>query len=276
MKIVVVSAGYLPRIRCHRVIEPAKLTFVVHTDESRREVADYTGVPLKNIHVSHCEKGPWGAALQRRWAQNNLIAENEWYAVFDDNNSQVTKVPEPWYSMTELNWDEDFGPDEDPRELFREPCKDVIGLLEEAIDNCEAINTVYGGFATNDNFYFRRVKWGFWSYIETAMAVIRNVGLNFYPMEHCTYEDFCITVETVARYGCVARNNYAKCIKIPYEEGGIGSLEQRRPSLVPTCNKLKEMYPGLLKHVKDRDYDLRIRLRSQRTIDEWRKEHGYL
>lgn len=236
------------------------------------------GLQSKFCHVCHAPPGlgQCGPAFAREWAERNLTITGEWYVTVDDNVSGFTWLPGPEY------WDDrmDFSlrPAEEWRKLYDTPCtpKQVQRVLHDTMYECQHAGTVFGGFAIETNYWFRSVKWQRLGYVRTQCSVAQNVGLPFYYWPGNMLEDFTRSVDVVARYGSVVVNRFMKPQKRFFEAGGIGSFEERRPNLVRVSQELMEAYPGLLRPCKGCAHQLTFALRSQNTVDNWRRKHGYL
>jgi hypothetical protein len=246
------------------------------------------GVPADRIEI--CDKpddlGQDGIAWKRQWIEDELVPQGEWYVTLDDNVSGWTWLPEPWchfrsidFQLTEptLEGSVDSG-GKTWRQLYDTPCPFpvVVEQWQELIAKCEEAGTWFGGFAIENNYYFRGRKWQTAGYVRTSNAVVKNTGLPFYYWPGAMQEDFCRSVDVVARTGSVLVNRFLKVQKPPFEAGGIGSFAERLPNLKACSEELMRRYPGLLKHNKGQEYQLTFALRTRPSIDRWRKEHGYL
>lgn len=277
MKILTVTRGRVPRMKCHALRIPGtEHHFIFHNDKQRNRAMRSLGLPRQRCHVSHTRPGQTGAAKNRQWAERNLTDDGEWFVSLDDNVHELTWLPEPWYHEERV--DLSGQPSSFWRELYATPCppSKVRMVLEDTMQRCIDTGTVLGGHAIENNYYFRQRKWQEFGYVRTSCAVVQNVGLPWYYWPGNMLEDFTRTVDVVARYGCVVVNRFLKAEKVPFEAGGIGPFEARLPSLVAISDELMKRYPGLLRRNKGQDYQLTFKLRSRRTVDMWRREHGYL
>ena len=277
MKVITVSRGHVPRMRAHRLCLPdMEHHFVFNTDEQRQGVIAQLGLRPAFCHVSNTTPGQEGAALNREWAEQNLTDAGEWYVTIDDNIGSFTWLPLPYYNREQI----DFGGAASNywRGIYDTPCppEQVAKILREQIWECERCRTVLGGFSIENNFYFRGRKWQRFGYVRTSCAVVKNVGLPWHYWPGNMLEDFTRSVDVVARYGSVVINRYLKAVKPFFEAGGIGTFEERRPNLVAVSEELMRRYPGLVRPNKGQDFQLTFALRSENTVNKWRKEHGYL
>jgi hypothetical protein len=288
-KILVISKGYIPRIRVHNLIRDLNYHFIFHNDQQRNNAIEKLNLHKCRTHVANTpEIGQASAAFNREWSERNLIDLNEWYVWIDDNVSHFTWLPRPWYDLERIDFDLDWK-HPDGRELMKQasydwhhiydticPIRQILEIWEELIEKCEEENTVFGGLCINNNYFFRAKKWGHITRICTANAVAKNVGLPFRYWPECMIEDMARSIDVVARYGKVVVNKYVKPIKQFYEPGGIGSLQERIPNLEHASEVLMKMYPGLIEYTKGEKHQLSFKYKTQKTVDQWRREHGYL
>jgi len=285
MKVIIVSAGNPARMKAQRFI--ATSSYEWNYVFARGRAVDVPGAICHEMDVPEDLNRQCRPAFKRDWAERNLTSQGEWYLSIDDNVHDITMVPEPWMSLDKIDFDgEDWLLDEEKfktfgyewRKVLNVPIKrftDFESVVENMVSRMESMGTVYGGFAIENNYYFRNRKWQGLGYVRTSLAVIKNVGLPFYYWPENMFEDFTRSVDVVARYGSVLINRFVKAEKTPFEAGGIGTLEDRIPLLTAVCAKLLEMYPGLLRESKNRPYQLQF-AKTLKTIRQWREENGYL
>jgi hypothetical protein len=90
------------------------------------------------------------------------------------------------------------------------------------------------------------------------------------------FEDFVMTAQVIAKYGCVANNRFARMDNPYFEPGGIGSYADRHDAMMHDCAWLVEHYPGLVKYYKDKKCAVTFKLHTQKAINAWRISHDYL
>lgn len=276
--VVICSRGHTPRMRAHRLLIDAgyERWMMVVDDREQSRSAQSMGVDLARIHVTSRPTDiprQDGIAWTRQWVEETIIRRGEWYVSLDDNVSGWTWLPPPdglenridYDSQTPAEW----------RKRFRTPMSvdQVICEWRSLIAACEAQRTWAGGFAISPNPFFRTRKWQRLGYVRAQNAVWKNVGLPFYYWRGAMLEDFVRSVDVVARTGSVLINNFVKVHKPEFEEGGIGSFEERLPNLEACCAELMTRYPGLLRPVRGRSYSLTF---ATRRIEDWRRRNGYL
>jgi len=290
-KILIASNAYIPRMKAQNLVKELNYHYIFNSNEERNRAIKELNLKKSGTHVADINKkdvGQYGVALAREWGERNLINEGEWYIWMDDNVDHFTWLPLPWYNYERIDFDFDWT---DPvgkdlmikycyewRSIYEEICpiEQVIKNWEEMIKKCEEMNTVAGGFAIETNYFFRRIKWQHFGYCRTQNAVIKNTGLPWDYWEGGMIEDMARSVDVIARYGCVCINRFMKPIKQFWEKGGIGSFQERMPNLIDGCKRLMKMYPGFLQYVKNHDYQLMFKKRSLKSVNQWRKENGYL
>jgi hypothetical protein len=292
-KILIASNAFIPRMKAQNIVKNNNLNYhyIFNTNEERNRAIKEFNLRKEGTHVADINKkevGQYGVALAREWGERNLTDINEWYIWLDDNVGHFTWLPYPWYNYDRIDFDIDWS-DSDGKELMKKHCMDwrqlyeeicpieqIIKNWEELINKCEENNTVAGGFAIETNYFFRKIKWQYFGYCRTQNAVIKNTGLPWDYWEGGMIEDMARSLDVIARFGCVCINRFMKPMKNFWEKGGIGSLEERMPNLISGNKKLIEMFPGLVQFVKNREYQLMLKLKTQKSVNKWRKEHGYI
>jgi len=263
--------------------------FIFDNDEQRNRAIKELGLRKNGTHVANTPNiGQAGIAFVREWGERNLIDFGEWYIWIDDNVSHFTWLPYPWYDQERIDFDVDWK-NLEGKSLMIQACYDwhkiynticpinqIIQIWEELIQKCEQEKTVFGGFSIEENFFFRYKKWQYFTYVRTQNAVAKNVGLPFHYWPECMIEDMARSVDVVARYGKVVVNKFVKPMKQFWEIGGIGLLQERIPNLEHGNAVLIKMYPELMQYTKGKKCQLSFKHKTQRSIDQWRREHGYL
>jgi hypothetical protein len=254
--------------------------WVVHTDADRVKLAHGWGVSIKKIYVANPPPDPLApVAWLRDWTCRiqKLMPLGEWCVWADDNIRRLTCLPEPYYSEDRIDfkvrsskeWRELYGREATPKRM--------VALLEDLAGRCQDQGTIYGGFGTQDNYFYRPRHWGGpATYVKTKLAVYRNDGSRWHYFDGCVYDDYCKTADVVARYGSVLVNNFARPENTLWEPGGFGSYQKRYPFMVQTVKEMLALWPGLLKQHSRGPADVTFAIRTRRRIDEWRRQHGYL
>ena len=127
------------------------------------------------------------------------------------------------------------------------------------------------------NGFFRKTKWNYWNYIKTQVAVVKG-GIPWCQWRPIVSSDLVRSVSEVVQNGSICMNKWVCTHKAFYQEGGIGSLADRLPTMLQTYDRLLELYPDLLK-VKHSSTHGRPKLyfakQSWNTVNRWRKEKDW-
>ena len=147
-------------------------------------------------------------------------------------------------------------------------------IVDEVIAKAEHVGTPYGGFAVVPNYYFRAKKWRYVGYVISKLAVIKNVGVKYDPYIQAM-DDYAYTAACLKRFGAVVINNYVFPVAGLYEEGGIGTYDERVPKKICDCAYLMKKYPGLFRYKKKSGThpkaELQVRFTSTEQVLKWRK-----
>lgn len=284
--VFITSRAHVPRMHAHKILianRYIRWLMVVDDKEQVARAINEAGVPEAHVIASYRPKNipPMdGIAWTRQFIEHGLVKTGDWYVSLDDNVYGWTWLPDPWYWMTSVN--HEIAPEgldiSAWRRLYETMCPfdQVVAIWREMIMECELLGTWAGGFSVENNHFFRSKKWQHHGYVRAQNAVWKNMGQPFYYWEGNMFEDFTRSVDVVVRTGRVLINRFLKPIKMAFEEGGIGPFDQRRPALTAVCDRLMQIYPGLLRRVKDREYSLMFALHTQKSVDEWRRKNGWL
>jgi hypothetical protein len=281
--VIITSCGHVPRMHAHHILQENgydNWLMVVHDGQQAARVNLEAGVPLSKIRSAYTptDLGQDAIAWNRQWIEQNVVPDDTWYVTLDDNIRGWTYLPEPWSQQEKIDFD--FYPDYTTPELtWRKlyetpmPFPKVVEAWRELINRCHEHGSWAGGFAIENNYFYRAKKWQTLGYVRTSNSVQKNTGLPFYYWEGAMLEDFIRSVDVVVHTGSVHINRFVKAQKTFFEAGGIGSFEERRSNLVACCEELMRRYPGLLKPVKGADYSLTFQQATR--VKAWRKEHGF-
>lgn len=261
-------------------------TYCCDTNAQRKRLQSLLreqGMPRSRISLSNVppDAGIQGVSLARDFVCRELMPKKEWSVWIDDNVEKITGLL-PHLSRPKIdlkngrNWRKEFG-----RELTRQQ---LSRHIDSTIKRAEALGTIFCGFAAETNFFFRGNKWQDFGYCRTQFALYKNDGSTWSPFNTMMLEDLYKSIDVVCRYGQVVINRHVKPLKPMFEQGGIGSFGRRLPWLQNNCWCLMQMYPGLLKYqggskqygLQASEFHVAFAKRSRNTIDEWRRQHGYL
>jgi hypothetical protein len=254
--------------------------WIVDTDADRHALSRGYGVALGKIHVANPPHIPLTrVSWVRDWMcrAGGVVPLGEWVTVMDDNINHFTCLPDGHYHCEK----QDFGGHEGRywRAAYATPANPVRvrELMEEMAARCESAGTIYGGYVSENNYYWRPKHWrGPTGYVKTKAAVYKNDGSPWYPWEGCMFEDYLKSADVVARYGRIVINNYARPSNKYWEAGGIGSESERRQYLLHDVAELARRYPGLVGAHPEIPTNARFLLRTERQVESWRLANGYL
>jgi hypothetical protein len=258
-------------------------TFVCDTDEQRSNLVSL-GVQPSAIKVTGNAVGNiTGVSLAREWVITNVMPVNQWSLWLDDNVQEITGIPYQMAGSETI----DLKDGNDWRTLFdlHVGKDDFFQYVGETIEHADKHGTIFAAFANENNFFFRIRKWLYYGYCRTQCGLYKNDGSTWFPFKTMMLEDGFKSIDVVARYGKIVINRYIKAIKPQFETGGIGSFMERLPHLQDNCLRLAGMYPGLVETCGDgtqygaadaTDFNIKFKLRSTNTVNNWRRKNGYL
>jgi hypothetical protein len=87
--------------------------------------------------------------------------------------------------------------------------------------------------------------------------------------------DHAMTFKVIAEYGCIVNNRFIYAHNKRWEKGGLGTREERMPARLPTRELMYEVFAGLVAPWKGNPDEPALCRRGRKSIDRWRKEHGY-
>lgn len=209
-------------------------------------------------------------AAKRQWILDNLVDEDEWFIMADDNIQKFRAINYPWYCMDQLD---EIGT---KNEVDITP-EMAEGVFAETLQKAEESNARFVGFRTNSNPFFGRKKWNEVSYVSTKLCMIKkDSGIRFNP-EFPMRDEVQFTAENLIKYGRVLVNKYLFPVANHYEKGGIGGLDERLVKRKEECRRLMIKYPGLLKFKKNHkstpeESDVQLRIHTVDKVNDWRMD----
>jgi len=280
MKIFIVSKAHLPRMHTFPLLVPQALkmkhevSVVTHYKE---QAADIRSVLMEHwsIPPALCRVYMTGSDYlvdSRNLIQNELTKPGQWYIGLDDNIQRFNMVePELFASRERLQTDD--GSNWRPRYRHKMSPVQIMSCFQMLMDRCEKTGTVFGGFASMENPFFRARKWSEVRFVKSKAYVMLNDGDLEWHGQRCG-QDSHMSAAVVAKYGCVAVCNWIHPVHKMYEEGGIGSSEERRKNLDPMLDSIIEEFPGLVQRGRGKNTALRFNRTSKRAVLRWRCEQG--
>jgi len=282
LKFITVSTGIPERFHAAGVMAPmqsqcdAEWHIVVHTAAQRLRLlaGNVPGVAPGRVHVSGAIPAhPFaGAALQREWAEQNLIATGEWYVTVDDNVQHVEGLPkEKWPGEGGLTV-------EQANSLRRQFVTrllpvDIFDRTRAIIARADRLGSDIGAFATaggNPRFLTRHHREV--APCNTRWSVQRKAGRTWVPWPDIMLEDLVRTVSVVASGQAAPVDNWTSAYKLDGEPGGLGPSESRRGHQRADCLRMMQMYPGLLRWPKGKDWFLSFRKTNMGHVRRWLAE----
>lgn len=276
MRVIIPTRAYLPRMRAHLLFKPEDITFVVNDDEAMARI--HTLLPRANVIVSGISRevyGPGTISHVREFISQQVLDQHEWAILLDDNVERVTSVAPEFYHLDRIRFNNYGKTSKEWREIYSWPCSqdEIYGMLDELKAQCETMGTIYGGFAAEENYYFRANKWSYASYVKAKLAVFRNDrSLHWTAFEGGAFEDFVMSAQVIQKYGCVVVNRFGRMHNEYYEAGGIGSEAERRELLKANCQWLVDHFPGLVKFRPGYDWQVQFAIRTLKSLERWREE----
>jgi hypothetical protein len=227
--------------------------------------------------------GAYGNSAQRQWVLEHTPV-NEWMMMMDDNIREVRSFHPAIYD-TEKFSDRDikllvgphrkFGPFMVPLNPLQ-----ILQLAEECKTKADSIGSHLVAFSIINNPMYRRSKWATVSYIGNKMILVKRSKLNYSPEKYECLDEVDFLCKNLLTFGKVLVNRYVFPDKRHYERGGIGTYKQRLPRKIKECHDLVEEYPGLLAFKqrvgKPLDSEVGLTVRTEKQVEKYRKERGFL
>jgi len=271
MKIIVVSKGHISRLHTFKWLDKLRIQYLVvtHTKDQANTIS-LVAKRTEDIIAT----GKKFLYENRNYALRRLIRKGEWFIGMDDNIQLINKVRDDYYEK--LLIDQELKPCKAKtwREIYRQNSTDkMLDLCYELMDQCKAWKTIYGGFASLENPYFRQRHWSRIRFVKSKLYVMKNCGQKFSGIFG---HDSRMSAQIVAQYGGIAVNNFVHPVHTMYEEGGLGHVTQRRPILDKHLAEICKDYPGLVMKGRGANTALRFCITSQNGLTKWREEYKYV
>ncbi|MDD5109504.1 MAG: hypothetical protein PHC29_08435 [Candidatus Omnitrophica bacterium] len=271
MKIIIPSYNRSETISTHKLLKDNTYTVILHDKEQFKKYALNDSIKPDSFAITGIYNGISG---QRQWILNNLIEEGEWFLTMDDNIKSFTSVTGELYEKSILDTEND--------KSLKEKYEDQINIdrlleiCDEMINISEEKNIHYCGFSTTPNFYFRSRKYRYVGYVISKMALIKKSSKINYDQNIKAMDDYAYTAENLLKFGAVLINNFVHPISKHYQEGGIGTYDERVEKKIADAKYLMLKYPGLFRYkIKSGCHpkaEIQIRQNNTRQINEWRRE----
>jgi hypothetical protein len=271
MNIYIVSRGHAPRMHTAAWVHNLgmKVCVVTHYPDNARDIRKV--MPYAKVFWTNMD----GLVNSRNYILNNLVKRGAWYVGMDDNILRVTAVHHTLRSCSHLPVTEKvngyrFGT---WRDVYHQDVTYEDGhlLLYHLRDILKKHGTVYGGWSSTENPYFRANRYSYRRFVKSKLFVMRNdPGLEWVgTMGH----DSRMSAHVVAQYGRVVVDNYVHPHHKMYESGGLG--KDRRAVLDPLLANTIAAYPGLVAKARGANSALRFLCTSDASVERWQQAHGW-
>lgn len=249
-------------------------TVLLHDQEQKDMYLAAGIVPEENIVVSGVERG---ITNQRNFIVNEFVPKGEWFITLDDNIRHFKKVIAKYYNnLDEL-------PVEDPSITQRDfnyeiAAWEMLEIVKQDIKKCEQIGAKYGGFASVDNYFFNAKKYKTVGYVISKAAYIFNDENAFYDPDLEAMEDFGFTAHQLEKNGKLLINGWVKPVCKHYEEGGIGTYENRVPRKIVDCEYLMKKYPNMFRYKEKKGChpkaEIQLRFTNEQQVAQWKESQS--
>ena len=267
--IIVMSKGCVERMHTLRWLDALGLSYTVvtHTKAQASTIAGACGGKV-------IATGLDDLVANRNWAFS-LVPPNKWFIGMDDNIQALHKVRDDYYGSKVIDQTTSPVNATSWRQVYRTVAThDVIELVEELIQRCKRNETVYGGFASMENPFFRLRKWSDVRFVKSKFFVMLNVpGLKWGGGNYA--HDSWMSAYVVAKYGRIVVNNWVNPVHKMYEQGGLGHGKERRVELDPMLDDICAQFYGLVARGRGENTALRFLLTNPESIRKWRQSNPY-
>lgn len=250
------------------IINCAKSVFYVVSDDD--DVKTYRKTTGCNVVVA---KGAHNLGSKRRWAIENLTsAKTPWLLFMEDNIHRVTCVDSDNYDR--------FFIDKTTRGMFHDTELSFDQAVRKAYDDiqwCNRAGIGFGGFASNDNHFFRKTKYRHSAFVWSKLAYVRRGGPDW-PDQVQEKDDYVYTGLALEYYGAVLVNNFIYPWPKKEVRGSSRSLEDRAEDRRHAVQYLLERFPDMFR-VKERaghpsGTEVQLRFTSLTQVKKWREKMG--
>tara|TARA_R110002153_G_C13321802_1_gene497167 strand:+ start:1462 stop:2301 length:840 start_codon:yes stop_codon:yes gene_type:complete len=245
---------------------------LLHSTECAEAYLKEGIVKEKDIIVTNA---PFGVTSQRNWIVDNLAVKGEWYISLDDNIRGMKRVVDQHYGKKKLDVQSPDIKQADFNQSFT--AEEYVKLVEQDISVAETIRAEYIGYATVDNYFFNSKKYKPVGYVISKACAVKYQGLKYdHNLE--AMEDFGYCASQLVKNNCVLINSWIKPVAGHYEEGGIGTYENRVPRKIKDCVYLMDKYPDLFRYKEKKGChpkaEIQLRFHSPKQVIQWKKEYG--
>ena len=217
-------------------------------------------------------KGSRNLASKRQWALDYFTTPSEpWLLFFEDNIMRVTGVLPSHYGMEEI--------DPTTRHIYHSleySPQDVLRCMMADIHRmAEPLGAFYGGYACNDNHFYRSRKYRTIAFVWTKMGYVRRGG-PCWPEYLNEMDDYGMTAECLLHSGRTVVNNYLYPWAKRYEgRGGSRTIGERADDKRAAVAEMMRRFPDLFR-IRDKKgcptgTEIQLRFNSDKQVTEWRQ-----
>lgn len=269
IKVFIPSKGRAQTIRTHKLLnDKFDYRILVHSEADRLEYLKNPSIDVSKIIATGIE---YNLSKQRNWIFDN-VGKEEWFVTMDDNIDKFTSINLEAYDSQVIDVEK-----EDSREMFENELNadQLYDLILQDIDKMRRNGIKYGGYAVLDNYYFRAKKYRYVGYVISKVAIYQECGLRF-DEKAIAMDDYNYTAENLLKVGKVLINNFIFPVAKHYEQGGLGTYEERLERKIKGCTYLMRKYPGLFRYKAKSGChpkaEIQVRFTNLSQVNKWRKE----
>lgn len=238
--------------------------FVLSKGDNRNEYEKTTGCKA-------VLSDSFNLASKRQWAMDFFCDDGEWLYFFEDNIIRVTGV------TPERFMEEEIRPT--TRMLYHKveySPQQVLKIMQRDTKVATSLDAWFGGYACNDNHFFRSRKYRDIAFVWTKMGYVRQGGPRW-PTYLNEMDDFGMTAECLMYSGRTLVNNFLYPWSKRYEgRGGSRTLEERAEDKRKSVKLLLSRFPNLFRPKEKAGCpsgtELQLRFHSKKQVEKWREE----
>lgn len=253
MKVFIPSYGRPATIKTHRWLPPKLLPWkVVVADKSEFQVYSQRSDLKGNLLNSNTY---YGVGKVRKWIMDNLVEENEWICMMDDNVEFITAL------------------DESGNETVGDGVH-FWSWVEAHARMADDVGARLVGVAVVDNPFFRKKHYRDIGFVRGKIMLIKKTaGINFDPHLY-SKEDYDFTAQNLAKFGRVLIDNWIYPVAKSYQAGGCGPKPVRAAADIEAAKILMQRYPFLyrykFKESSAPDSEIQMCFTNLDQLEKWR------
>jgi hypothetical protein len=277
---VITTADNPRRTVSHRLLQQMGVDYRVVVNKASQVLpAVDLGVPrgrivVAGVDVSRLHRAGGRLTALRNWLVETQVKAGEWFVLMNDNirainmlHSSVDK--QDFTTRPAAEWRKAYSTPLDP--------VDTTHLLEDIRRRCVRLGAVHGGVghpAGNNYFYCPR-RWCLRCYVRGDLCVTVKDQTPWCDPGIMLWDDWYRTLRSLRVSGSVVCCRYASTDRVvDWGRGSIGPYTERTPFHRVDARRLMTSFPGLVDYNRGRDDCLKLVVRSQRQLEQWRKVHA--